>query len=106
MPGNLAVDLDALMQSATSVTGHGDDLHASHAGASTSIAAAQGGWTGSSAEALAARVADWNARTTSLVSRIGTLADGMHTCAAGFGAHEHGSAEKLHDVASQLPNSQ
>ena len=106
MPGTLAVDLDALIQSATTVVGRGDDLHARHAGASTPISAAQGGWAGSSAAALAARVAEWNARTTSLVSRIGTFAAGMHTSAAEFDANEHDSAEKLHDVASQLPNSQ
>lgn len=105
MPENLSVDIDTLTQSATKVTGHGDDLHASHAGASTRISAAAGGWAGTSAQALANRVAKWNTRTTELVTSIGDHAQGMHTSAAGFDANEHDSAEKLHDVTSQLPNS-
>jgi WXG100 family type VII secretion target len=105
MPGKLAVDIDALSQSATQVTGHGDDLHASHAGAHTQLCAAEGGWIGTSAQALANRVAKWNIRTSELVSTIGDHAKSMHTSATGFTVNEQDGSQELQDVASQLPNS-
>lgn len=105
MPDKLSVDLDALAQSATKVTGHGDDLQSSHTTAGTRISAAQGGWAGSSAQALANRVANWNARTAELVTKIGDHAQGMTSSATCFATNEDESVEKLHQVASQLPNS-
>jgi WXG100 family type VII secretion target len=105
MADKLSVDTDALRQSATKVTGHGDDLQSSHATASTRISGAQGGWAGTSAQALADRLAKWNARTTELVTTIGDHAQGMHTSATGFQDTEDDSAEKLNRIASQLPNS-
>ena len=104
MPKKFSVDTEALGQSATKVTGHGDDLHASHTTASTRISGAEGGWAGRSAEALASRVAKWNTRTTQMVTNIGDHAQGMHTSAAAFDANEQQSSDKLRDVASQLPN--
>ncbi|MGY4712693.1 WXG100 family type VII secretion target [Mycolicibacterium sp. CBM1] len=105
MPAKLSVDLDALRQSATKVTGHGDDLHASHTTAGTRISGAQGGWAGKSSQALANRVAKWNTRTTELVAKIGDHAQGMHTSATHFQTTEQDNAQALRDVASQLPNS-
>jgi WXG100 family type VII secretion target len=105
MPGELSVDIDALHQSATTVTGHGDELHASHTSASTRISRAEGGWAGQSAEALANRVAKWNTRTAEIVTTIGNHAQGMHTSATGFATNEQQSSDKLRDIASQLPNS-
>lgn len=105
MPKRLSVDPDALVQSATKVIGHGDDLQASHTTAGTRISAAQGGWAGSSAQALASRLAKWNTRTTELVTKIGDHGQGMHTSAVSFATNEDESVEKLHQVASQLPNS-
>ncbi|WP_319434750.1 WXG100 family type VII secretion target [Mycobacterium sp. RTGN5] len=105
MPGTLIVDSDALSQSATQVTARGDDLHASHAGAHAQLSAAEVGWIGTSAQALANRVANWNRRTTELVATIGDHAQDMHTSATGFATTEQNSSQKLCDVASQLPNS-
>jgi WXG100 family type VII secretion target len=105
MPGKLSADVDALTQSATAVTGHGDDLHATHTAASAQLSAAESGWIGSSAQALANRVAKWNGRTTELVATIGDHAQDMHTSATEFAANEQDSSQKLCDVTSQLPNS-
>ncbi|BBY63126.1 WXG100 family type VII secretion target [Mycolicibacterium helvum] len=104
-PERLSVDLDALTQSATNVTGHGDDLQASQTGASTRISAATGGWRGTSAQALANRMAKWNIRTTELVTAVGEHAQSLHTCATVFAANEQANSQNLRDVASQLPNS-
>ncbi|BBY59252.1 WXG100 family type VII secretion target [Mycolicibacterium sarraceniae] len=105
MPDKLSVDTDALTQSATKVTRHGDNLHASHTTASTRISGAEGGWAGASGEALANRVAKWNTRTTELVTNIGDHAQGMHTSATGFTTNEQQSGDELREIASQLPNS-
>jgi uncharacterized protein YukE len=105
MTGRLCVDVDGLIQSATWVTGHGDDLQASHAAASTRISAAAGGWAGRSAQALADRVVIWDARTAEIVATIGDHAGKMRTSATAFQTNEDGSAEILYDVASRLPNS-
>ena len=51
----LTVNLEHLATSAARTTGHGEDLATSHLSADNRIAAAQGGWTGRSAEALARR---------------------------------------------------
>ncbi|WP_059015757.1 WXG100 family type VII secretion target [Mycobacterium sp. M26] len=105
MAKKLSVDVDALTHAATKVTGQGDDVHTSHATASTRISAAEGGWAGRSAQALANRVAAWNTRTAELVTRIGDHGQGMHTSATEFTAHEERSSDELRHVASQLPNS-
>lgn len=105
MAKKLSVDVDALTHAATKVTGHGDDIHASHTTANTRISAAEGGWTGRSAQALANRVAAWNTRTTELVTRIGDHGQGMHTSATEFTANEQRSSNELRNLASQLPNS-
>jgi|EndMetStandDraft_8_1072994.scaffolds.fasta_scaffold112037_2 WXG100 family type VII secretion target len=105
MAAKLSVDIDALKQSATKVTGHGDDLQTSHTTASSQISGAASGWAGTSAQALANRVAKWNTRTTELVTNIGDHAQGMHTSATGFTTNEQHSGQELRDVATQLPNS-
>src|SRR5690242_13545544 len=95
----LRVNLEQLVTSAAQITGHGEDLATSHLSADNRLAAAQSGWTGRSAEALARRAALWAENSTQLVTRIGDHASDFYSCAQAFSAAEHGNAEKLKAVA-------
>ena len=53
-------DLEDLVASAVTATGHGEDLAAAHLAADGRIEAAALGWTGRSAAALAQRAAHWS----------------------------------------------
>src|SRR5581483_1111297 len=95
----LRVNLEYLVTSAAQITGHGEDLATSHLAADNQIAAAQGGWTGRSAEALARRAALWTENSTRLLIRIGDHASDFYSCAHAFSAAEQANAEKLKAVA-------
>ncbi len=100
MASTFTVDLEDLLASAITATGHGEDLAQRHLGADNQIAAAQAGWTGSSAAALANRASLWAANSTALVTRIGEHATGMHACAQTFAAMEQYHAALLADPRS------
>jgi uncharacterized protein YukE len=95
MAMSLRVNLEHLATSAAQVTGHGDDLAMSHLSADNRIAAAQAGWAGRSAEALARRASLWTAKSAALVTRIGEHANDMHTAGQAFGAVEASNKQKL-----------
>lgn len=91
----LRVNLEDLATSAAQVTGHGEDLATSHFSADNRIAAAQTGWTGRSAEALANRVSQWATTSTALVSRMGEHANDLYTAGVVFSTTEATNAHKL-----------
>jgi WXG100 family type VII secretion target len=91
----LRVNLEHLATSAAQITDHGEDLAASHLSADNRIAAAQPGWTGRSAQALAQRAPQWSANSTALVTRMGDHADHFYTCGQAFSTMEDRHAEKL-----------
>ncbi len=101
MASQFTVDLEDLLTSAATAAGHGEDLAQRHLAADNRITAAQAGWTGNSATALANRASLWAANSTALVSRIGDHATGMHTCAQTFGEMERYHAELLADPRSE-----
>src|SRR5436305_12664336 len=84
----LRVNLEHLATSAAQVTGHGEDLATSHLSADNRIAAAQGGWTGRSAEALARRTPQWTTNSTRLVTQLGDHAQHLSTCAQAYAGME------------------
>jgi uncharacterized protein YukE len=92
---SLRVNLEHLATSVAQVTGHGEDLAISHLAADNRIAAAQAGWAGRSAEALAHRASQWAANSTALVSRIGEYANSLHTAGLAFAAMEAGNEQKF-----------
>ena len=59
---SLEVIIEDLAASGVAVTGHGEDLAVAHAAADGRIDAAQPGWQGQSAAALAATAAQWSSR--------------------------------------------
>jgi uncharacterized protein YukE len=92
---SLQVNLEQLATSVAEVTGHGEDLAISHLSADNRIAAAQAGWAGRSAEALAHRALRWAANSTALVSRIGEHANDLYNAGMAFATMEAGGEQKL-----------
>lgn len=72
MPEPLKVDPIDLHMSADHMGVHHADLRAAHTGADSNIEAAQAGWVGTSAAALKAKLAEWQATTEEL---CGSIAD-------------------------------
>jgi WXG100 family type VII secretion target len=91
----LRVNLEHLATSAAQITNHGEDLAASHLSSDNRIAAAQPGWAGRSAEALAQRTARWTANSTNLVTRMGDHASEFYNLGQAFSAMEDLNVEKL-----------
>jgi WXG100 family type VII secretion target len=95
MAMNLTVNLEHLATSAAQVTSSGEDLATSHLSADNRIAAAQGGWTGRSAEALARRAPRWTADSTALVTQLGNNAQHLSTCGQVYATMETHHAQQL-----------
>lgn len=91
-------DLEDLVTSAVTVTGHGEDLAAQHLAADGRIDAAVPGWAGRSAAALQNRAARWSATSTALVTRIGAHAQDLHTCAQVYRRTEEQRASLLSNL--------
>jgi WXG100 family type VII secretion target len=92
---DLRVNLEHLATSAAQVTGHGEDLAASHLSVDNRIAAAQGGWTGRSAEALAHRAPRWTVNSTALVTQMGNHAQHLSTCGQAYATMETHHTQQL-----------
>ena len=91
----LTVNLEHLAASAAQITGNGEDLAASHLSVDNRIAAAQGGWTGRSAEALARRAPRWSVNSTALVTQMGDHAEHFSTCGQAYATMETHHARQL-----------
>lgn len=94
----LRVNLEHLVTSVAQITGHGEDLATSHLSVDNRIAAAQGGWTGHSAQALARRTPRWSQNSTALVTQIGNHADQFSACGRTFAAMETRHAHQLQSL--------
>lgn len=92
---SLRVSIDDLAASAVAITGHGEDLAVAHCAAEARIDAAQVGWQGQSAAALAAKAAQWAQDSAALLARLSGHAQALHASAAGFWGHEQRSAQAL-----------
>jgi uncharacterized protein YukE len=92
---SLRVNLEYLATSAAQVTGHGEDLAISHLSTDNRFAAAQAGWAGRSAEALALRASQWAANSTALVTRIGEHANDLYNAGLAFTTMEAGNEQLL-----------
>jgi uncharacterized protein YukE len=95
----LGVNIEDLTAVGIAVTNHGEDLAAKHAAADSSIEAAQTGWQGASASALATKSAACLQTTSTLLIRMSDHAQGLHTSAHGFSEHEAQSSQALDAVA-------
>jgi WXG100 family type VII secretion target len=84
----LRVNLEHLATSAAQVTGHGEDLATSHQSVDGRIAAAQAGWTGRSAQALARRTPQWAVNSTALVTQLGNHAEHLSACGQAYATME------------------
>ena len=98
MGGKLHVDFEGLSASATRVQGHGDDLAVGHMTTDTRVSAAGGGWTGQSAEALAAWAAKLKSRSTILVDRLGNHSQHMHAAVERYGNNERDRVQDMADI--------
>jgi uncharacterized protein YukE len=101
---SLWVDVEHLATSAAHVTGHGEELAMSHLSADNRIAAAQVGWAGRSAEALANRASLWTAQSTALITRIGEHANDLHSAGQSFAMAEDTNARQLSsEIVAPVP---
>lgn len=89
------VSIEDLAASGVAVAGYGEDLAVAHAAADARIAAAQPGWQGRSAAALAVKAARWASISTELLARLSDHAQALHTGAAELWDHEQRSAQAL-----------
>jgi uncharacterized protein YukE len=97
----LKVNAEDLVASGVTVTGHGEDIAATHCTADTRIESAQGGWQGRSAASMTLRLAAWSTTTTALLTQLSDHAQGLHTCAQEFCAMEERHTEVLKVPAQQ-----
>lgn len=97
---SLEVDVADLVASGVAVTTQGEELAARHHGADGRIEAAEAGWRGQSAVALAATAQEWTAATAALLARLRDHASALHTAAEAFAEHEQRSAEALAALAT------
>ncbi|GFG73970.1 WXG100 family type VII secretion target [Mycobacterium botniense] len=96
--GEFRVDLEALVCSAAHVSGQGEDLAAAHLTSDNAIEAAQSGWVGASAAALAARMDRWGQSSRRLLTDVGAHALDLHNDAIDFAAMERENAQRLRAV--------
>ncbi|WP_197380792.1 WXG100 family type VII secretion target [Mycolicibacterium mengxianglii] len=97
----LKVNVEDLVASGVTVTGHGEDVAMKHNAADTRIETAQGGWQGRSAASMTLRLAAWSTTTTALLTRLSDHAQGLHSCAQEFCAMEERHAEALEEPGRQ-----
>ena len=91
----LEVNIEDVVASGVTVTGHGEDVAMRHCAADTRVETAHGGWQGQSAASLTLRMAAWSTTTTTLLAQLSDHAQGLHTCAQEFCAMEERHAEAL-----------
>ena len=100
---SLKVNIEDLAASGVAVTGHGEDVAAKHAAADGRVDAAQAGWQGASAAAMAALSSQWSTTTTALVTRLSDHAQGLHASAEGFAEMEQRHSRAL-EAPAQVMN--
>lgn len=95
---SLRVDLEALAHAITHASAQGDDLAIAHTVSDNRLAAAQPGWAGDSAVAMAAKMDVWLATSKTLLTRMGEHALGLSNDAIKFTAMEQRHADMLRAV--------
>jgi len=95
---SLQVFIEDLAAAGVAVTGHGEDVAVAHTAADGRLDAAQPGWQGQSAAALTAKTAQWAEDSRALLARLSDHAQGLHTSAAEFWAHEQRSTQALNSL--------
>jgi WXG100 family type VII secretion target len=96
----LRVNHEDMVGSAIHVTGQGEDLAMGHLASDNRMESAQAGWQGTSAAALAAKLADWQPKSKVLLARVADHAQGLHTAAAAYAAMEEDNAQALNRVGT------
>ncbi|GAY13291.1 WXG100 family type VII secretion target [Mycobacterium sp. shizuoka-1] len=96
---SLKVNIEDLAASGVAVTGHGEDVAVKHAAADGRVDAAQAGWQGASAAAMATLCGQWSATTTALVTRLSDHAQALHASAQGFAEMEQRHSQALEEPA-------
>lgn len=95
MADELEVDPIDLHMSSDHMVMHHADLQATHAAAHADIEAAQSGWVGTSAAALQAKFAEWQADAEALRSDVAAHADAFRTAAHAYTTVDGQNAESV-----------
>jgi WXG100 family type VII secretion target len=97
VPEPLEVDPIDLHISAGHMSVHHADLRAAHAEADSDIEGAQAGWVGTSAAALQAKLAEWQATTEQLCGNIADHEQAFRAAAQKYTTVDGESADHLND---------
>lgn len=95
MADQLRVDPIDLHMSSDHMDMHHADLQTAHTAANADIEAAQAGWVGTSATALQAKFAEWQAATTHLCNDVAAHGAALRKAAEGYPTVDAESAGKL-----------
>ncbi len=96
---SLRVNIEDVSASGVAVNAHGEDVAVKHAAAASRIDAAQAGWQGASAAAMALLSEQWLATTSALVTRLSDHAQALHASAQGFAEMEQRNSQQLEQPA-------
>ncbi len=102
MADSLGVDTVALHASAGAVDATADDFRLGHATAHTRMAAAQGGWIGASAAALAAKTAEWETDTDEHYADLVSRGHQMRSASAQYADTDATASSAVDAAASRL----
>lgn len=92
---DLRVDPVDLALSADHLDMHGRDLQVAHASANAAVDSAGPGWVGTSAVALQARLAEWQAVTDDLYLQITTMGQHLRVASQRYSQSDATSADAL-----------
>jgi WXG100 family type VII secretion target len=102
MPKDLRLDLAALHASASQIDVSADDLRAQHGSANGRIAAAQTGWIGISAAALAAKAAQWEQESATHYTELVKHGHHFRSAAASYLDTDSEAGAEIDDAGSDL----
>lgn len=102
MAEDLRVNPTDVRMGADHVDTHTLDLLSRHTSAHERIAAAQSGWIGAAAAALAERVAHWEAESAAHCAELYGHGEDLRRAAASYESSDTGAASNIDNVSSGL----
>ncbi len=90
-----------IIASGSVVTGHAENVHATHASSDARIESAMSGWTGASQAAMTAKAALWQATTRTLSARLAEHGEALDSSGRGYQETETNNAESLRELGEQ-----
>lgn len=90
-----------IIASGSVVTGHAENVHATHTASDARIESAMTGWTGASHAAMTAKAARWVSTTRTLSVRLAEHGGALDSSGHAYQETENDNAESLHKLGEQ-----